>query len=82
MFCQYVRDLIYWFLPLVDVERYLGKRLPSVATQSFTKSGISGGLLNSIVYDRDHDALKELGVAKALDRHAPHHQQYTELDSP
>jgi len=54
-----------------DVERYLGKRLPSLPAGSlaaFTKNSVSGSLLNSIVYDRDHDALRELGVAKALDR--------------
>lgn len=38
----------------------------------FIAEGVSGAVLTSIETDRDHEAMKELGVERALDRHKVH----------
>ena len=52
----------------VDVCTEHIRTLPDATFSNFLKEGVSGSVLTSIVLDRDHDALRELGVERALDR--------------
>jgi len=54
------------------IGRFLIERLPELPAaviSNVRREGVSGGVLQSICIDRDHSALKELGLMRAVDRH-------------